>query len=253
MRAVRTRVTAPAGATGRIARPSPAWPAWPARRVWLALLTVAALAACGGSDKAQGTPSEQLAAAKAKVDAATSLHLTLTSSGIPESVNGALGAEGTGTHAPAFKGTLNARISGLEAKVDVVAIDKVLYVKLPFTTGFTQVDPKTYNAPDPAQLFATQGGISSLLTATQNPVAGPKVRVGADIVQTITGTLPGATVAKLFNVGDPSQPFSVTYGLIDPGSELRTVKMTGPFYKGAASTYILTLDKYGAPVEISKP
>jgi len=29
--------------------------------------------------------------------------------------------------------------------------------------------------------------------------------------------------------------------------------MTGPFFKGATSTYLLTLDKYGAPVEISKP
>ena len=223
--------------------------------VWLGLvlLSVGALAACGGSDKAQGTPTEQLAAAKASFDAASSVHLTLTSSGVPASVNGALGAEGTGTHAPAFKGTLSARISGLEAKVDVVAIDNQLFVKLPFTSGFTQVDPKTYNAPDPARLFAAQGGISSLLTSTQNPVAGPQVRVGSEVLQTITGTLPGATVAKLLNVGDATKSFDVTYGITDSGNELRTVKMTGPFYQGATSTYLLTLDKYGAPVEISKP
>ena len=223
--------------------------------VWLGLvlLSVGALAACGGSDKAQGTPTEQLAAAKTSFDAASSVHLTLTSSGVPASVNGVLGAEGTGTHAPAFKGTLSARISGFEAKVDVVAIDKLLFVKLPFTSGFTQADPKTYNAPDPAQLFASQGGVSSLLTQTQNPVAGPQVRVGSDVLQTITGTLPGATVAKLLNIGDASKSFSVTYGITDPGNELRTVTMTGPFYAGSTSTYTLTLDKYGAPVEISKP
>jgi len=223
--------------------------------VWLGLvlLSVGALAACGGSDKAQGTPTKQLAAAKASFDAASSVHLTLTSSGVPASVNGVLGAEGTGTHAPAFKGTLSARISGFEAKVDVVAIDKLLFVKLPFTSGFTQADPKTYNAPDPAQLFASQGGVSSLLTQTQNPVAGQQVRVGSDVLQTITGTLPGATVAKLLNIGDASKSFSVTYGITDPGNELRTVTMTGPFYAGSTSTYTLTLDKYGAPVEISKP
>ena len=191
--------------------------------------------------------------AKTKVDAATSMHLTLRSSGIPDSVNGALGADGSGTHAPAFKGTLNARISGFEAKVDVVAIDKLLYVKLPFTTEFVQVDPKTYNAPDPAQLFATEGGITSLMTATTNPVEGKKVRVGPDVLQTITGTLPGASVAKLLNIGDAAKTFDVTYGLTDPGGELRTVTMTGPFYQGATSTYTLTLDKYGAPVAISKP
>ena len=220
----------------------------------LALLTALALAACGGSDKAQVTsPVEQLAAAKAKVDAATSMHLTLRSSGIPASVNGVLSGDGTGTHAPAFKGTLGARISGFEAKVDVVAIDKLLYVKLPFTTQFVQADPKTYNAPDPAHLFATQGGITSLLTDTKNPVEGPSTRVGPDVLKTITGTLPGTSVAKLLNIGDATRTFNVTYGITDPGGELRTLTMTGPFYKGATSTYTLTLDTYGAPVEISKP
>jgi lipoprotein LprG len=218
------------------------------------LLMVAALAACGGLSNAPAkTAAQQLAAAKAQVDAAKSMHLTLRSSGIPATLNGALGADGSGTHAPAFKGTLDARISGFEAKVDVVAIDKLLYVKLPFTTQFVQVDPKTYNAPDPAQLFATQTGITSLLTVTTNLVQGEKIRVGPEVLTTITGTLPGASVAKLLNIGDATKTFKVTYAITDPGGELRTVTMTGPFYQGATSTYTLTLDKYGAPVEISKP
>jgi lipoprotein LprG len=225
----------------------------------LALPMVAALAACGGSDKAQvTTPAQQLAAAKAKADAAPSMHLTLRSSGIPASANGVLGADGSGTHAPAFKGTLDVRISGFGAKVEVVSLDKLLYLKLPFTTEFVPADPKEYNAPDPAQLFATQGGVTSLLTATTNPVEGTKTRLGPEVLKTITGTLPGTSVAKLLNVGDATKTFKVTYGITDPGGELRTVTMTGPFYKGAtstpaASTYMLTLDKYGAPVEISKP
>ena len=80
----------------------------------LALLMVGALAACSGSDSVKvtaPTASQQLAAAKANVDAASSMHLTLRSSGIPASVNGVLSGDGTGTHAPAFKGTLGARIS----------------------------------------------------------------------------------------------------------------------------------------------
>ena len=214
------------------------------------------LAGCGGSDAAPSkslTASEQLSAAKVTVDAATSLHLTLRSSGIPESASGVLGADGSGTHAPAFEGTLDARISGFEAKVEVVAVDNVLYLKLPFTTEFVPADPKQYHAPDPARLFAKEGGISSLLTATTNTVEGKKLRVGPDVVRTITGTLPGTSVSKLLGVGDATKTFSVTYGITEPGGELRTVTMTGPFFKGATSTYLLTLDKYGAPVEISKP
>jgi lipoprotein LprG len=225
--------------------------------VALAVSMVGVIGACStsadSSPAKKTTAAEELAVAKTKVDAATSMHLTLRSSGIPASVNGALGADGSGTHAPAFKGTLNARISGFEAKVDVVAIDKLLYVKLPFTTEFVQADPKTYNAPDPAQLFAAEGGITSLMTATVNPVEGKRVRVGPDVLQTITGTLSGASVAKLLNIGDATKTFDVTYGISDPGNELRTVTMTGPFYRGATSTYALTLDRYGAPVAISKP
>ena len=222
---------------------------------------VGALAACSGGEKgpqvAKGprsatiTATEQLAAAKVTVDAATSLHLTLRSSGIPASVNGALGAEGSGTHAPAFKGTLDARVGGFAVSVEVVSIHGVLYVKPPFSADFVQADPKAYHAPDPAQLFATKGGISSLLTATINPVEGKKIRVGPDTVQTITGTLPGTSVAKLFSIGDATKTFNVTYGVTEPGGELRTVALTGQFYPGATSTYTLTLDKYGAPVEIT--
>jgi lipoprotein LprG len=227
-----------------------------------ALLMAPALAACsGGGDEPEAkapTAAEQLAAARAKAEAATSMHLTVRSSGVPDSVNGALGADGFGTHAPAFKGTLDARISGFQVKVDVVALDEALYVKLPFTTGFNQIDPKEYNAPNPARLFAIEGGITSLLTATTNPLQGKQNREGAEILKTVTGKLPGDRVVKLLSIGDAAKTFDVTYGITDPGGELRNVTVVGPFYQGATSnavtsTYVLTLDQYGAPVEIKKP
>jgi len=221
----------------------------------LALVIGSALTACssGKTGEAKLTAVEQLAAAKAKADAATSLHLTLRSSGIPETANGILAADGSGTHAPAFKGTLDARIAGFGAKVEVVAIAKLLYLKLPFTTEFTETDPKQYNAPNPALLFASEGGITSLVTATTNPVEGKQIRAGADVLKTISGKLPGSAVEKLLNFGDSIKTYDVTYGITDPGGELRTVTLVGPFFKGATSTYTLTLDKYGAPVEITKP
>ncbi|NMM22379.1 MAG: LppX_LprAFG lipoprotein [Phycicoccus sp.] len=229
--------------------------------VVFALVVVAALTACSGGDKVavkKLTAAEQLASAKAKADAATSMHLSLTSSGIPDTANGVLAAEGSGTHAPAFKGTLDARIAGFSAKVEVVAIDKLLYLKLPFTTEFTEVDPKDYNAPNPALLFAREGGVTSLMTATTNLVEGKATRSGADVLKSISGKLPGANIVKLLNFGDGAKTFDVTYGITDPGGELRSVTLVGPFFKSGTSTpvtstYVLKLDKYGAPVEISKP
>ena len=234
----------------------------PTPAVVFALVVATSLTACSGGDKQAEvkklTAAEQLASAKAKADAATSLHLTLRSSGIPETANGVLAADGSGTHAPAFKGTLDARIAGIAAKVDVVAIDQLLYLKLPFTTDFTEADPKEYNAPNPALLFAKEGGITSLMTATTNLVEGQATRSGADVLRTITGKLPGANIVKLLNFGDGDKSFDVTYGITDPGGELRSVTLVGPFFKSGTSTpvmstYVLTLDKYGAPVEISKP
>ena len=74
--------------------------------VVLALVVATSLTACSGGDKQSEvkklTAAEQLASAKAKADAATSLHLTLRSSGIPETANGVLAADGSGTHAPWF-------------------------------------------------------------------------------------------------------------------------------------------------------
>ena len=222
-----------------------------------ALVMAAALTACSGGDKQAEakklTAAEQLASARAKADAATSMHLTLRSSGIPDTANGVLAADGSGTHAPAFKGTLDARIAGFSAKVEVVAIDKQLYLKLPFTTEFTAADPTEYNAPNPALLFAKEGGVTSLMTATTNLVEGKATRSGADVLKTITGKLPGASIVKLLNFGDGAKTFDVTYGITDPGGELRSVTLVGPFFGNAPSAYTVTLDKYGAPVEISKP
>ena len=73
------------------------------------------------------------------------------------------------------------------------------------------------------------------------------------MLKTITGKLPGERIAKLLNIGDPTKTFDVTYGITDPAGELRKVTVVGSFYQGATSTYTLTLDKYGDPVEISKP
>jgi hypothetical protein len=65
-------------------------------------------------------------------------------------------------------------------------------------------------------------------------------------------------VVNVFGRGEATKAFDVTYGITDPGGELRSVTVVGPFYRGAnsspaTSTYVLTLDRYGAPVEISKP
>jgi lipoprotein LprG len=227
------------------------------RSLTAGLTLLLALTACSGgagsAAPAAATPADRLAAAKTAMDRAASVHLVLTSRDVPAAADGVLGADGVGTHAPAFKGRLDARISGIQAAVDVVSVGSALYLKLPFTSRFVRTDPRTYRAPDPATLFATDGGISSLLTRTTGPRLGDRTRSGSTVVQTVTGSLPGRDIAGLLPIGDPAATFGVTYGLTDPGNVLRTVTLTGPFVRGSTSTYALALDRYGDPVEIRQP
>lgn len=221
-----------------------------------ALLAVAALTGCSGSPAPASTTvpaADRLAAVKAVVDAAPSVHLVMISRDIPEGVGAVLGLDGVGTHPPAFKGTVSARMAGIMASVAVVAVGGVMHVKLPLTTSYQAVDPKTLGAPDPALFFDPAKGVTTLLTATTNPVRGAQARVGSEIVTTYSGSLPGSVITALLNVGSATAVYAVKFGVVEESSQLRTVELTGPFYAGATSTYVLTLDRYGDPVTITAP
>ncbi len=226
----------------------------------ISALCLLGAAGCSG-DAATPTPTQQaapsaeqrLAVAKATLDSTPSVHLTLTGSDLPEGVNGIVSADGVGTHPPAFKGTFTVRLGGIEADAEITSVDGDVYAKLPLIPGTNKIDPKTFGVPDPATLFSTDTGITSLLTATVDPTLAGQVRNGSDVLTTVTGTLPGADVVDLFGIGDRNGTFAATYGLTD-ADELRTVTLTGPFHgAGTTSTYRLVLDRYGAPVTIVKP
>lgn len=224
---------------------------------WAVIAALLALAGCTSapatSPVTEPSPAQRLAAAKSVVDAATSVHLVLTSRDLPDGVSGVTGADGVGAHPPAFKGTIQARLGGTLASVDVVAIDQQVHVKLPLTTVYATVDPATLGAPDPATLFDPGRGITSLLTATVSPVTADAARRGAEVLTSYTGTLPGTAIADLLTIGDRAGTFAVRYGVAETSGQLRTVELTGPFYPGRQSTYVLTLDRYGEPVEIRAP
>lgn len=213
------------------------------------------LTACTKDDAQQSaaeTPAQVLAKVKQVVDAAASIHLTLTSDGIPDATDGVRSAEGVGTHAPAFKGTFQLRLKGVAASAEVVAVDGVVYAKLPFVPGYAQVSPAALGAPDPAVLFSADRGITTLLAKTTKLTVGNETRVGSETVTTYKGELTGQDVYDLLQLGDRPSVFDVVYGVTST-NELRTVQLVGPFYPGSTSTYSLTLDRYGAAVSITKP
>ena len=220
----------------------------------LVLVVLALLGGCsskgGGSDP---SPTQTLAAAKKNLDATSGLHLTLRTDKLPAGVNGLLSADGDATHDPAFKGTIKVSANGITADAAVVAVGGQVYAKLPFTSRFVPIDPAGYGAPDPADLMATSGGLSSLLTEAEDVQAGKKVRSGKAVLSSFDATVPGQAVAKVIPSAAESADFDATF-TVDDQDQLTAATLTGPFYPKADDvTYRITFSDYGAKPTIKKP
>ncbi len=195
-----------------------------------------------------------LAAAKQTLDETSGVSLTLDADEVPSGISAVVAAEGVGTHAPAFDGTLTVVLAGARVDVPVIALDGIVYAQPPFIGGWQDVDPAEYGAPDPAQLMSTDAGFSSLLTATAGIEQGESVRGGEnneEVLTEYTGTVAGDVVSNV--IPSASGDFDATYTITD-GGELRTVLLTGVFYPDTASmTYTIGLDDYGSEPDIAAP
>jgi len=224
----------------------------------VALVCLAAgLAACSGSgagsDEPTATPTQRLASAKKQLDATSGLRIGLSTPALPSGVSGLLSAAGTGTHAPAFDGTIKVSASGVTADAAVVAVGGTVYAKLPFTTKFAKIDPADYNAPDPSRLLAEDGGISTLLTAATGVQQGKQVRDGKAVLTSFTGAVPGKAVARVIPSASSSADFDARFTL-DDDDTLSQAVLTGPFYPQADDvTYTITFGDYGISPHITAP
>jgi lipoprotein LprG len=232
-----------------------------ARRPLTAAVTTAALllalTGCGGDDaKATDSPSpgEVMATAKKTLDDTSGVRISLATQDLPAGTSGLTRATGVGIHPPAFDGTITVSLSGNSFEVPVVAVDDKVFVQLPLTKGFQDIDPGEYGAPDPAQLMSADAGFSSLLTGTTGLRKGTSVRGGSDnseILTEYTGTVPASAVKNVIPTARGS--FDATYTVADSG-ELRQARLTGAFYpKVATMTYTLGFDGYGTRKKIVAP
>ena len=210
-------------------------------------------AACSGQEAAD--PAAVLDAAAASFRDADSVHVEITSAGVPEGGGAAL-LSGTGDaqRPDAFTGTLRVRVLGQTADVDVLGTGGTLYAQLPFSSGLTEVDPVALGVPDPGELVARDGGVGRLVEAVVEPVAGEPVRADGEVLDVVTGQLQGELVADELLLADPSQPVDVSVQVVRESGELRVLELTGPFYDAAVdSTYTVTLTDYDVPVTVPPP
>ena len=223
----------------------------------LAAAVSLSLTGCGGGSDGKKTDSSalkaRLATAKSVIDKAETINVTLSTKSLPSGVTGLLSATGAGNHSPAFKGKVKVITGGASLGADVVAVGGKVYAKTGFAPIFLSINPSSLQAPDPASLMKTSGGISDLMLTTTTLSDGGKTRDGSTVLSSIKGSLPGSVVQSIVPSADSAKAFSVTYRL-DDKDELRDATIKGPFYPDAGTiTYTVKVSTSATPVTITKP
>ncbi|MDQ1689545.1 MAG: lipoprotein LprG [Frankiaceae bacterium] len=214
----------------------------------VALFAVATVVSCSSS-KPSVTPATALAAAKTRLDATSGVHFTLAGAPVPSSGTSLEKAEGDAAPPASFTGTATIHSGSVTATVKVISVGGVVYVKQPFGSGFTTVDPAKLGLVDPGALLSPERGISTFLTADKAAKADGSVRVGGEVLERYRATLDTVGVLST-DVKDVPAEFDLVKGT----HELRRVVLTGHFFDAStATTLTLTLTKYGQHVDIRAP
>lgn len=218
------------------------------------VLAALVVSGCSQDTSTDQGAQELLATAKAKLDQASSAHVTVTSKNVPETGTALLGGEGVAARPDQFEGSLDVFFAGTSASVDVVSTDGKVYAKLPFATGFAITDPAQFGFADPGAFLNPDTGLSSLLVETDDAAVAGERRVGGEVVAEIETSIPGTVIERLLASADPTAPVEATFLVVKTSGELRQAVVTGPFFqKGTDSTFTITLDRYGEKVDISAP
>ena len=187
-----------------------------------------AAAACSASAAPKADPTSLLHQAKAKVDAASSLHFSLTSTGGSHGRTTILGGAGDLARPDAIEGSFTVSVEGLPVEVRVVSENGVFAAKLPFGTGYVRTDPSKFGLEDPAQLINPQTGLTRLLAVAENPRMGTQERLSGELLDSVDATVAGTDIPVLPDAA-PKRPVELV-ALVNPvDDQLRQVRLTGPF------------------------
>ena len=211
------------------------------------------LAACGSS--ASTVPAATLLAkARSTVNAASAVHFTVTSNRLPNAGTVLRSGDGDLARPGELRGTFQIAIDSLPTSISIIETSGKFYVKLPFASNYQISDPSKFGFGDPAQLIDPNTGISRLLTQIGNPKVTGHSRVNGEVLETITGTVPGNDVTEFLPDVAPNQPVQLVLGINPRSAQVRQFQATGPFVVATTqSTYVVTLTNYNEAVTITAP
>jgi lipoprotein LprG len=223
------------------------------RRIAAASVAVLLIAGTGCSSAKKTDPQTLLHDAKTKLDATSSLHFKLTSTGVPTSSTNIVGGEGNLARPDQVQGTFSVAIAGFTGNVKVLAKNGEFYAQTPFQTHYTKTNPADFGLTNPARLMSPDGGLSQLLVVANNPTMGKSERLNGELLYTVHYTIPGSAIPVLPDA-KPSAPVDVVASINPSNKELRQIQLTGPLASANSnSTFTLTLTNYDEPVNITLP
>jgi hypothetical protein len=223
------------------------------RRAVAAALAALVLNGCGGGEPEESA-AELLQRAKTTLDETSSAHFVLGSEGAPSTGTALVGGEGDIARPASFDGNLKVLAMGSTLDLAVVSVDGTVYAQLPFTSGFTVVDPAQFGFGDPGGLIDPETGISQLLSSAGSAELGEQRRVDGEVVREVTADLPGDLVEQILTSEDPTRPVRARFSIAEESGELLRAELTGPFFTAEDdATYTLELSDFGADVEITAP
>lgn len=218
-----------------------------------ALASAAVVAGCGGNPPPVAS-AILLSDARQVVNQAKAVHFTLSSQNLPSTGTTLQGGAGDLSRPDQLQGTFQVSLDGLPASVKLIEVGGKFYAELPFTSHYKVTQPAQFGLGDPAQLLDPNAGVSRLLTELANPKVTGERRVNGELLEEIAGTVPGTDVDGFLPDVDSGQPVRLVLDINPTSHQVRQVAATGPFASvSVASTYVVTLTKYGESVAINPP
>jgi lipoprotein LprG len=237
-----------------------------AHRLIAALMATALLGAgCSGdedgdpgsdpADDSDGAAAaERLDMAADLLDSTSGVRFTVEGADLPDTGTVILGAEGVAAPPGSFEGEIRVLTSGLSATIDVVSVDGQLWAMLPMTTSFAPVDAEALGFSDPGALLDPDRGVSQLLRSAIDPADAGQARIGSDVVDEITATLPAELVGSVLTIADPEATVEAAFALDGESGHLLRATLTGSFVGDSGDqTYTVLLADYDQAVDISAP
>lgn len=214
----------------------------------------AAFAGCGGGSSKTVPAATLLPRARTTINAANAVHFAVTSNRLPTTGTVLTSGEGDLARPNQLSGDFQISVDGLPTKVSIIETGGKFYVKLPFASRYQLSDPSKFGFGDPAKVIDPNSGVSHLLTQVSGAKVSGHTRINGEALETVTGTVPGASVTQFLPDADPSKPVAVVLEINPTSAEVRQVQVTGPFAStNTKSTYVLTLTKYNESVTITAP